>query len=418
MQAHLPASRFYRPELDIVRFIAFLLVFLHHTLPPGSDVRIDHLLGGFTPAYNAFSWACGFGLSLFFTLSAFLICELLLREGRAVGTIGVKQFYIRRILRIWPLYYFALALGVFVALLSGASHGQLARIGWFAIFLGAWNVTLHGYLNNPIVPLWSISVEEQFYLVAPWVVKYFNRKLLGLFCLLLIIVANIRLFSLGAAGVDEHFVWYNSFVQFECFAAGILLCLVLSGRLPRINLWQRLTLLACSWSCWFLACYKLHCRFVHGYENPGSWHLIGGYGLGALGSVLLIAAFLGIDPKRAPRWAIYLGRISFGLYVYHEFALYISNQFPIDIFLMHAIPAYPLRVCLNVAWTLGFPLCLTFLMAALSYRYFETPLLRLKRRFSVIESQPVTVGDPTLSTKPDCPPSRPQQSVENIRLAS
>jgi peptidoglycan/LPS O-acetylase OafA/YrhL len=75
-----PASHYYRPELDVVRFLAFLLVFVHHTLPSGKDPRIIHLLKGFAPALDSITDACGYGLSLFFTLSAFLICELLLRE--------------------------------------------------------------------------------------------------------------------------------------------------------------------------------------------------------------------------------------------------------------------------------------------------------------------------------------------------
>jgi peptidoglycan/LPS O-acetylase OafA/YrhL len=74
------SGQYYRPELDAVRFLAFLLVFFYHTLPTSQDPRVSHFLRGFVPAFDAFRDACGFGLSLFFTLSAFLICELLLRE--------------------------------------------------------------------------------------------------------------------------------------------------------------------------------------------------------------------------------------------------------------------------------------------------------------------------------------------------
>jgi peptidoglycan/LPS O-acetylase OafA/YrhL len=382
-------GRYYRPELDVVRFLAFLFVYLHHTLPRGSDPRIDHILGRFAPVLFAISDACGFGLSLFFTLSAFLICELLLRERDAVGSIQVKQFYIRRILRIWPLYYFGLALGLIVAFLPGSQHGDLARIGWFAIFLGAWQIVLQGPGNNPITPLWSISVEEHFYLLAPWIVKRFNRKSIFGFCLVLIFIANGWLFFLGRARASESGVWYNSFVQFECFAAGILLCLVLRGRLPEFVLWQRLALLAGGCSCWFFASYGLHYEFVTAIDNPGSWPLVGGYALGALGSAVLLVAFLGVNPLLLPEWAIYLGRISFGLYVYHGFALYIAYLLDIGSFLRNSVQNYPLRVFLNAGLTLGLPLGITVVAAALSYRYLETPFLRMKKRHSVIESQPI-----------------------------
>jgi peptidoglycan/LPS O-acetylase OafA/YrhL len=91
-----------------------------------------------------------------------------------------------------------------------------------------------------------------------------------------------------------------------------------------------------------------------------------------------------------PGWAIYLGRISFGLYVYHDFSLYITKRIPFGhLRIIQAIPSYPLRVCLYTCLSIGLPLGLTFAAAALSYRYFETPFLKMKRRHSVIESQPI-----------------------------
>jgi peptidoglycan/LPS O-acetylase OafA/YrhL len=382
------AGRYYRPELDVVRFVAFLLVFLNHTLPTDDDVRVLKLMGSFAPAFYAFAGACRYGLSLFFTLSAFLICELLLREREAAGTVHITQFYIRRILRIWPLYYFGLTLGVVVALLPGGQHGDLAKIGWFAIFLGAWQIARHGAVNNPMNPLWSISVEEQFYLFAPWLAKHLNRKSLYGFCVLLILFSNVYLAHLCAVSAPSHRVWFDAFVQFECFAGGILLCLVLRGRLPRVAPWQRPVLLLCAGCCWFFSVYSLHARFDL-TENPGSWLLIGGYALAALGSVLVLVAFLGVNPKFLPGWAIYLGRISFGLYVYHDFAIYITNRLRIGALLFNTIPNYPVRVCLNAGLTLGLPMGLTFAAAALSYRYFETPFLKMKKRHAVIESQPI-----------------------------
>ena len=127
MDAPKPAERYYRPELDAVRFLAFFLVFLSHTLPSEPNPRIDGILRQFAPVYYASANACMFGLSLFFTLSAFLICELLLRERASTGTVEVKQFYIRRILRIWPLYYFGLMLGVIFALMPSGNRSDLKK---------------------------------------------------------------------------------------------------------------------------------------------------------------------------------------------------------------------------------------------------------------------------------------------------
>ena len=376
-----PKDRFYRPELDVVRFIAFLLVFLFHALPHVPGPRAASALKSLIPIFYALSSACRFGLTLFFTLSAFLICELLIREREAAGTVYVKQFYIRRILRIWPLYYFALALGLLIAFLPGSDRGATVYIGWSTIFMGAWYSIVHGPAPNPMNPLWSISVEEQFYLFAPWVIKYFNRKSLYGFCLVLLLVANGLTFYLGKVQSTGDAVWLNSLVQFECFAAGILLCLVLHGRSPRIHGWQRLMTLAGGCFCWFIACYWLHSNFVAAKDNPGSWHLIGGQGLAALGSVLLLVAFLGLNPKSLPGWAIYLGRISFGLYVYHEFALYLMNRLFVETRGSFASRTYFIKI--------GGGFILTILMASISYRYLEMPFLKMKKRHTIIESQPL-----------------------------
>lgn len=374
--------RFYRPELDIVRFLAFLLVFVSHLLPPVGDPRIAHLLKGATPAFNIVEGTFHYGLSLFFTLSAFLIFELLIRERDAAGTVEVKQFYIRRILRIWPLYYLALALGVAFAFGPWGHPSDIATIGWFAVFMGAWQSGIHGFVLNPVAPLWSISVEEQFYLGAPWVAKYLNSKALYGFCAALLLLSNLCLFHLGKVSAPDYRIWADSLVQFECFAAGILLCIVLRRRVPALAGWQRLLLIGSGCVCWLCASSLMLARFS-APDSTTSWPIMCAYALSALGCVLIIAAFLGMNPKHLPAWAIYFGRISFGLYVYHEFAIFVCSSY-LGRHVAFASPVFFLKAVVATG--------LTFFAAALSYRYFETPFLRRKKRHSLIESQPVTVA--------------------------
>lgn len=382
-----PAStskRYYLPELDIARFLAFLLVFIHHfqfvqsLIEPASQARLVAALGSFMPVFQAVIDACRFGLSLFFTLSAFLIAELLLREKQATQTVRVGQFYLRRILRIWPLYYFALGLAFLLALPAGGLP-VAGRIGWFAVFLGAWYLAQHGWIPSFIFPLWSISVEEQFYVVAPWLLKFFTRRLLYVFSAALILLSNVLLFHFGRIGADDQAVWYNSLVQFECFAAGILLALVLRSRVPHFAVWLRCLMLATAAIGWFCACYFLHAR-IGPLGNPGPSALIAGYALGALGSALVLLGLLGLPAARLPGWAVYLGRISYGLYVYHVLAIQIvfiaARHFPAMPF-----PSFLLKAPLALA------LCILF--ASASYRRLEAPFLRLKRRHAVIESHPV-----------------------------
>jgi peptidoglycan/LPS O-acetylase OafA/YrhL len=384
--------------LDVIRFIAFALVFLSHSLPDANHRNFSDALGRSASILTAFHSACAFGLSLFFTLSAFLICELLLRERQNTGTIGIRQFYIRRILRIWPLYYLALFIGAIFAIATGANRSVFADLGWFAIFMGAWFSAFHGWIANQVTPLWSISIEEQFYLLAPFTARYLNRTSMYGFCAFLILLANGWLYYFGWLSLDGHRIvsdtriWADTFVQFECFAAGILLSLALHGRLPVLAAWQRLLMVAGWCCCWMFACYGLHSRFnvIGAVENPGSLPLIAGYALASLGSVMAILAFLGLNPKSLPGWAIYFGRISFGLYVYHQFAISIMYRF-----IGHgdhvAIGVRFLRVGLSFG--------LTASMAALSYRYFETPFLKMKKKHAVIDSQPIAT-EPEIFVQP------------------
>src|SRR5580704_10177801 len=99
---------FYRPELDALRFFAFLAVFLFHFNRP-VDLYVQHGIPRVV-ALTATSLIQGgvFGVDLFFVLSAYLITELLIREKEVCGSLDVKGFYLRRILRIWPLYFFAI----------------------------------------------------------------------------------------------------------------------------------------------------------------------------------------------------------------------------------------------------------------------------------------------------------------------
>src|ERR1700761_517725 len=94
-----PLPRFYRPELDGLRFVAFLLVFCDHSALKVTDWSG---IGDWFPAVVS---GGRFGVDLFFILSAYLITELLRREKLATGSVDIRGFYLRRILRIWPLYF-------------------------------------------------------------------------------------------------------------------------------------------------------------------------------------------------------------------------------------------------------------------------------------------------------------------------
>ena len=162
LQAQSNAGRFYLPELDGFRFLAFLSVFVGHLCLHFKVSTLAHL--------------GAHGVDLFFTLSAYLLTELMLREKESgqPGRLDIKAFYIRRVLRIWPLYFtflFVVLCAVLVYPIPGIPRASLAM---YAAFLGDFPLT--GPTSLLVVSLWSISLEEQFYLLWPHVMQRLTRR--------------------------------------------------------------------------------------------------------------------------------------------------------------------------------------------------------------------------------------------------
>ncbi|HEY4062602.1 MAG TPA: acyltransferase [Puia sp.] len=157
-------NKIYIPGLNGVRAIAALIVLFSH---------IDEYSYRFgLPAIGLFEKGmAGYGVTIFFTLSGFLITYLLLIEKK--GGISIKRFYVRRILRIWPLYYLVIIIGILLLLFLPQVKAQgnpIYGLAMFVCFLPNLAYTL-GMTLTTITPLWSVGVEEQFYLIWPWLVK-------------------------------------------------------------------------------------------------------------------------------------------------------------------------------------------------------------------------------------------------------
>jgi peptidoglycan/LPS O-acetylase OafA/YrhL len=369
------AGSFYRPELDAIRFVAFLLVFCHHTIPRSpSGFAVSSKLG---TIFAAMANASGMGLCLFFALSAYLICELLLREKVRTGTINMRRFYIRRMLRIWPLYFLGIALGVLWDLHFGGFRKDLPWFTAYSLMVGNIYISLRGWggiASGPAGPLWSISVEEQFYVLFPGLAKYCSERRLQVVAWTTIATANATLVYFGLRHADlDATVWTNSLVQFYMFGAGILLSLYLKGRMPSLPSTVRVLLFGCGLAAWFIAAFAFHIKTRGALATVGS--LVPGYALVASGCVAMMLAFMGI--REMPRWISYLGRLSYGLYVFHFLAIDewggLSQK-------LHIVPTV-----LNT-FAAGFAGCLV--LAMLSYKYFEAPFRRWKDKEAIIHTQP------------------------------
>ena len=175
--------RFYQPELDGLRFYAFLGVFVGHTLP-FDDLFYQRLHLPLPWIWGAAVRAGGAGVDLFFALSAYLITSLLLRERRETGNLSLRLFYIRRTLRIWPLYFLVVVLGIVFADTGGEHETRwfyYQRLPWYyvlgyVLFVGNWIYAIFGVAQSICAPLWTVSIEEQFYLLWPALMKRLHHR--------------------------------------------------------------------------------------------------------------------------------------------------------------------------------------------------------------------------------------------------
>jgi peptidoglycan/LPS O-acetylase OafA/YrhL len=346
------ASALYRPELDVLRFFAFFAVFVHHV---GATLKAD-LHGPF----GGLVVGGAFGVDLFFVLSAYLITDLFLREVKTFGNLNVPAFYVRRILRIWPLYFAFLV--VAAAIPDRPLRGE--ALVWFLLFVGNWYLAKHNYPDSIGDPLWSVSIEEQFYVTWPLLFVAFGARRLVLVGVSLLAIANVARVVLVNAGTLHPGIWCNSLARVDPIALGILLA-ALQDRLPTFSGRARAALvglgIAGLWACGSLG----------GFAGGGALVLYPGV---AVSCLVILAGVLGWNPggSRAARALEYLGKISYGLYVVHVLALRAVRRVSPD----WAVVA------------LG-GLALTIALAALSYELYEKRFLRLKGRFTRVASRPM-----------------------------
>ncbi len=367
------ADSFYRPGLDILRALAFLLVFTAHGFVWNLDKPTQ---------LGALGRTGEFGVSIFFFLSSYLITELLLREKNETGTIRISAFYVRRILRIWPLYFAFVGFGWAYGLVSPSHHLSLTWVLALGMLFTNWYTAGHGYPPGFLFPLWSISLEEQFYLLWPATVKYLSPRSLMAIAGSLIAAAYVTLGVLLRQGQSlDPGIWVNSLVQFQFFALGTMTALVLRGRVPRIPAPARWALFWAGLLCLRAAqaaAYADDHILAHDFAHIAPRFLIS-----MPGCLCLFFSFLSLPAGKIQRPFIYLGKISYGLYVYHVLWLGLSRNV-----LAHFV-GDRIGFLASQLSAMAIALPATIVTGMLSYRFLEMPFLRLKKRFTVVRSRPV-----------------------------
>jgi peptidoglycan/LPS O-acetylase OafA/YrhL len=336
------------PQLDAVRGIAILLVMLVNTSEKYPALHLEHVVGN--------GWM---GVDLFFALSGFLITGILLDTKDSLHYF--KNFYVRRVLRILPLYY-AILLFMFVLvplLRPSEAHTVFEKSSpWWAypVFLQNFLVAGPTLAAGPLGTTWSLAIEEQFYLLWPLVVRFCSQAQLRRIATIMIVLTVPLTYYLAS----HHFLIYsNVFCRQVGLMAGALLAL-----LVRKENFEPLRHLR---TAWLLFAVTLTLAFVS--EHFGArWLAFTMVGLAA-------ASFIFLALYSEQRWLqvvlrnrllMYSGIISYGLYLTHKIPVDLLQTFHLD---RHATYILPLMFAGSYA------------MATASWFLLEKPFLRMKRRF-------------------------------------
>jgi len=363
--------RFYQPELDGLRFYAFLGVFVCHTLPfDGALYRRFQL--PLPWLWGAVAKSGAAGVDLFFALSAFLITSLLLREREETEAISLRRFYLRRILRIWPVYFLLIAVGVVLAHTVAGQRLPWYYVAGYLLFAGNWVHAVCGGPESVCSPLWTVSIEEQFYLIWPLLMQLLRRRGMIVAAVITFLLATLSRAGFMLAGWSGGFIYYGSISRCDSLALGILLALF-ADRLPRLTRATRCLLVVSGLAGWVVSSAWLN-------EQPGPVDMrmvLGRLVVAISAGAILYSCLYSNSRLVRGSWVVELGKISYGLYVWHLTAILIVVK------LFHPSWGWQLLAVKG----LGF--VMTVMLALASYRWIESPFLRLKDKFATVLSRPV-----------------------------
>lgn len=310
----------------------------------------------------------GYAVDMFFVLSGFLITYLLFLEKEKTKTISLKKFYLRRIFRIWPIYYLSVLISVILVVLNVVPppNNISLSLGLYTFLAANVAFVLNATIST-ITPLWSVGVEEQFYLGWPHIIKRSSNYLLafGVFYLLFEVLKLLVYFLFSPESVLYYFI---SITSINIMCMGAMGAYLVSKKHYLLKIIYRREVQIISWGVLLFSCiYKpIHVFTFIDQEVNSFFYLI---------IIINISSNPHSIINLENAWLNFLGRISYGIYVYHMIAIYAA--------------AYGLQVLgvhTNVFLMYLSASIVTILCSAISYYYFEMLFLNRKKKFSIVSS--------------------------------
>jgi peptidoglycan/LPS O-acetylase OafA/YrhL len=356
--------------LNGIRAIAAIAVLISHISGQLPDFGLNPIFTDNTGQVSGFFLA-SFGVTMFFALSGFLITYLLLRE-KEKQPIYIKHFYVRRVLWIWPLYYMFMAICVITYFIFDVDYYHPSLLFYF--FFGA-NIAM---IANAMLPfmghLWSIGVEEQFYIFWPWMARLENKKLLkysflfvavfyGLKFLLYVLQTKFPFLNIGLVALGVS--------RFHVMIMGCIGAILYYNDSKYISYLTHKWTQAMAWLILVLATLNM----FHISSSLIDHEII------ALVTIVIIFGqicrknmIIDLDQK----WFNFIGKISNGIYVIHPLLIFLSLQY---------VGKFAESTLINYILLYGLIIFTTVLLSSLSYEFLDNRFLVYKDRFAKIKSR-------------------------------
>lgn len=366
-------KKVYFPNLNALRFIAAMLVLFAHTELTKADFGL--------PNYSHIpSIIVGhLGVILFFVLSGFLITYLLLTEDAVNDKINIRQFYLRRMLRIWPLYFIVCILGLFVLphlSIFGTPYYTPELIGdhfplkvtLYMLFLP--NLAYALFTNVPYLNhCWSIGTEEQFYLVWPWLTRFMRKgKKLFIFPLIVILYLLVRASNKLVPSTDliDRLYTFWALFSIQCMAIGGFFAYII---FKHLTAYIKVLFHPVVFGATLIGC--ITC-ILFGVAVP---HFDYEFYAVLFGIIIVnLACNEKIGGVLENRVTNYLGKISYGLYMYHNMVIILAINILQPSWKGNNFVLYPMVIAGSIA------------IASVSYYLVEGKFIEMKRRFATIVS--------------------------------